>query len=37
MNVEFTGNELKQIDETVARLTLQGARLPEAALKMTGH
>jgi aryl-alcohol dehydrogenase-like predicted oxidoreductase len=37
MNVEFTEDDLKQINETASRLTLQGARLPEAALKMTGR
>ncbi|HEY6338221.1 MAG TPA: aldo/keto reductase [Candidatus Sulfotelmatobacter sp.] len=36
MNVEMTGNDLKQIDEAASRLRLEGARLPEAALKMTG-
>jgi aryl-alcohol dehydrogenase-like predicted oxidoreductase len=37
VNVELTGNDLKQIDEAAARLKLEGARLPEAALKMTGR
>jgi len=37
MNVEFTEDDLKQISETASSLTLQGARLPEAALKMTGR
>jgi len=37
MNVEFTEEDLKQINENASKLTLQGARLPEAALKMTGH
>jgi aryl-alcohol dehydrogenase-like predicted oxidoreductase len=37
MNVEFTEDDLKQISETAFGLTLQGARLPEAALKMTGR
>jgi aryl-alcohol dehydrogenase-like predicted oxidoreductase len=37
MNVEFTEEDLKQINENPSQLTLQGARLPEAALKMTGH
>src|SRR5580692_3041155 len=36
MNVEFTEDDLKQINETASGLTLQGARLPDAALKMTG-
>jgi aryl-alcohol dehydrogenase-like predicted oxidoreductase len=37
MSVEFTENDIKQINETASKLTLQGARLPEAALKMTGR
>lgn len=37
MNVEFTQDDLKEINETASALTLQGARLPEAALKMTGR
>jgi len=37
VNVELTGNDLKQIDETASMLKLEGARLPEAALKMTGR
>ncbi len=36
VNVELTKNDLKQIDETASRLKLEGARLPEAVLKMTG-
>ncbi|MGD0788742.1 MAG: aldo/keto reductase [Terracidiphilus sp.] len=36
VNVELTGNDLKQIDEAASRLKLEGARLPEAMLKMTG-
>ena len=36
-NVELTENDLKQIDETASRLKLEGARLPEAMLKMTGR
>ena len=36
LNVELTEDELKQIDEEASRLTLEGARLPEAVLKMTG-
>jgi len=36
VNVELTGDDLKQIDETASRLKLEGARLPEAVLKMTG-
>src|ERR1700728_154863 len=36
VNVELTDNDLKQIDEASSRLKLEGARLPEAMLKMTG-
>jgi aryl-alcohol dehydrogenase-like predicted oxidoreductase len=37
VNVELTENDLKQIDEAASKLKLEGARLPEAALKMTGR
>jgi aryl-alcohol dehydrogenase-like predicted oxidoreductase len=37
VNVELTENDLTQIDEAASRLKLEGARLPEAALKMTGR
>jgi aryl-alcohol dehydrogenase-like predicted oxidoreductase len=37
VNVELTANDLKQIDEGSSKLKLEGARLPEAALKMTGR
>jgi aryl-alcohol dehydrogenase-like predicted oxidoreductase len=37
VNVELTENDLKQIDDAASRLKLEGARLPEAALKMTGR
>lgn len=37
VNVELTENDLKQIDEASSRLKLEGARLPDAALKMTGR
>ncbi len=36
VNVELTGNDLRQIDEAASRLKLEGERLPQAALKMTG-
>jgi aryl-alcohol dehydrogenase-like predicted oxidoreductase len=36
VNVELTEGDLKQIDEAASRLKLEGARLPEAVLKMTG-
>src|ERR1700751_1083 len=35
VNVELTENDLEQIDVASSRLKLEGARLPEAALKMT--
>ncbi len=37
VNVELTTDDLKQIDEAASRLKLEGARLPEAMLKMTGR
>src|SRR5277367_4238821 len=37
VNVELTPEDLKQIDEASSRLKLEGARLPEAMLKMTGR
>ena len=36
VNVNLTEDDLKQIDEASSILKLEGARLPEAALKMTG-
>ena len=36
VDVELTADELKLIDETTSKLNLEGARLPEAALRMTG-
>ena len=37
VNVALSENELKQIEDASSRLKLEGARLPEAALKMTGR
>jgi len=37
VNVELTQSDLKQIDEASSKLKLEGARLPEAMLKMTGR
>jgi aryl-alcohol dehydrogenase-like predicted oxidoreductase len=37
VNVALTESDLKQIDEASFKLKLEGARLPEAALKMTGR
>jgi aryl-alcohol dehydrogenase-like predicted oxidoreductase len=34
--VKLTAGDLQEIDAAAAKLTLQGARLPESALKMTG-
>lgn len=36
VNVALSTDDLKLIDETTSKLNLEGARLPEAALKMTG-
>ena len=36
VNIELNEEDLKQIDEAASRLKLEGARLPEAVLKMTG-
>lgn len=36
VNVELTEGDLKHIDEAASNLKLEGARLPEAVLKMTG-
>jgi aryl-alcohol dehydrogenase-like predicted oxidoreductase len=36
VNVELNVQDLKEIDEAASRLKLEGARLPEAVLKMTG-
>jgi len=36
VNVALSENELKQIEDASSRLKLEGARLPESALKMTG-
>ena len=36
VNVELTAVELQHIDEIASSLKLEGARLPEAVLKMTG-
>ena len=36
-NVELTAADLKQIEDATSKLLLEGARLPEAMLKMTGR
>jgi aryl-alcohol dehydrogenase-like predicted oxidoreductase len=35
--VELTPDDLREIDSATAKIKLEGARLPEAALKMTGR
>jgi aryl-alcohol dehydrogenase-like predicted oxidoreductase len=37
VNVELAESDLNQIDEASSKLKLEGARLPEAMLKMTGR
>ena len=37
VNVELTENDLREIDEASSSLRLEGARLPEPMLKMTGR
>jgi aryl-alcohol dehydrogenase-like predicted oxidoreductase len=37
VNVELTEADLKEIDDTSSSLKLEGARLPESMLKMTGR
>jgi len=37
MEVEIAASDLKKIDEAASKLSLSGARLPEALLKMTGR
>jgi aryl-alcohol dehydrogenase-like predicted oxidoreductase len=36
VHVELTPNELREIEDAAAKIQVQGARLPEAVLKMTG-
>jgi aryl-alcohol dehydrogenase-like predicted oxidoreductase len=36
VNVDLNENDLKEIDEATSKLKLEGARLPEAVLRMTG-
>ena len=36
LRVEFTANELAEMDAATSKITLQGACLPESVLKMTG-
>ena len=37
VDVQLTADDLRQIDDATSRLSLEGARLPEAMLKMTGR
>lgn len=37
IDVELTADDLKQIEDATSKLSLEGARLPEAMLKMTGR
>ena len=36
-NVEFTPQELGEIDAAASQIPVEGERLPETVLKMTGH
>ena len=36
VELELTASDLQQIDEAVSSLSIEGARLPEPMLKMTG-
>jgi aryl-alcohol dehydrogenase-like predicted oxidoreductase len=37
VNVELTPDDLREIEDAAAKIQVQGARLPEAALKMTAR
>ncbi len=37
VNVELTLDDLSEIESATSKITVQGARLPEAVLKLTGH
>jgi aryl-alcohol dehydrogenase-like predicted oxidoreductase len=37
IDLELTFADLKEINEAVSKIQVQGERLPEAALKMTGR
>jgi aryl-alcohol dehydrogenase-like predicted oxidoreductase len=36
-SIELTGTDLREIDDAASRITVQGARLPEAVLKLTNR
>ena len=35
MNIQLTADDLREIDAAAAKIEVQGARLPEAVLKMS--
>jgi aryl-alcohol dehydrogenase-like predicted oxidoreductase len=37
VNIELTHDDLRQIEDAAAKIQVQGARLPESVLKMTGR
>ncbi len=37
VNVVLTSDDLREIDSAASKITVQGARLPEAVLRMTGR
>lgn len=37
VDIELTADDLRQIESAASKITIQGARLPEAVLKMTGR
>jgi len=37
LSVELTSDELQQIDEAISKIKVQGARLPQAVLEMSGR
>jgi hypothetical protein len=37
VHVELTPEDLREIETAAAKIPIQGARLPEAALKLTGR
>ena len=37
VKVELTPDDLREIEDAAAKVQVQGARLPEAVLKMTGR
>jgi aryl-alcohol dehydrogenase-like predicted oxidoreductase len=37
VNVQLTGDDLDEIETAASQITVQGARLPEEILKLSGH